>query len=662
MIQESVKRLTMELWDIIVSDNGDQVKKLKQMKKKEDRRGKVKRLICNAIDDSSLGCFNGLMYYFGGKTYDVISRSELSKTLFNIVSNKMEMPDGDLVKLSDLYLDCVNAVLAKPLEVSNSIMIFRNGVLDVDAGKFYRRFDKRFVQMWAVDYDYNPDARTFLWHQFINQVLPDQYLQDVLQMFLGATFINRDKVKIEHILILLGRGANGKSVIQKTVCGVLGDEYVTTQEVGRLCARGMEGDMAVAEINGKRLNYCTEMETTDFYKKSARLKAIVSGEKVPARRLYGTPFYAQNIPLLMANANAIPIFNKQDDALLRRIYVIPFNVSIPPERQNKTLNDELVEEYPAILNWILDGRDKFIKNGYILPRDLNFERIIITEKTSLNTALKFMDVNRFKARLEGVELEPLNWMKLIDLYRKYERWCEANELEPIKKTTFSYCLENEGGFRKERRANGVCFAVYGDKTISKLKKEQRLQRMKEKRPGAITMVVDGRLYASSLKSLAAYANVGLSTVLRLNREGKFKNYTLAFREKAVYDIEGCCDIMRELMIIATDEQKDIDKRIRKELKYLRFTFNQRMEYNGWPFRKYAREEPQIDSWCEVVPDEMTDDEVYKIAIERGLDTSKWNRFNNITGVHSRGGKGFHDSMDDIPTDNEIKEIEKIKNN
>lgn len=157
-----------------------------------------------------MGVFGGKMYYWGGKVYEPIERPAFHSIMYDIMANKIEVPDADLVKLSDVYSDCCNIVYSKQLYVRNNIMIFKNGVLDVEEGKFYKRFDPRFVQMWAVDYDYVPGARTFLWHQFINQVLPDTFWQDALQMFLGATFLDRKKVKIEHILILLGRGANGK--------------------------------------------------------------------------------------------------------------------------------------------------------------------------------------------------------------------------------------------------------------------------------------------------------------------------------------------------------------------------------------------------------------------------------------------------------------------
>lgn len=661
-MEKGNKRLVRELWDIMISDGGKRVEAVRQLKRRDDRRGGVKRLMIETIKDSSLCYFNGSIYYFGGKVYERMPRPVLFDAFYDIAANYLELRDADLNNLKDVYSDCLNAVYSKSMEVDNTVMVFKNGVLDVEHMEFHKKFDKRFVQMWSVDYSYNKDARTFLWHQFINQVLPDKYLQDVLQMFLGATFIDREKVKIEHILILLGKGANGKSVIQRTVRGVLGEEYVTTQEVGRLCSRGPEGDMAVAEINGKRLNYCTEMEMTDFYKKSARLKAIISGEKVPARRLYDLPFYADNLPLLMANANQIPVFNKSDDALLRRIYVIPFNVIIPPERQNKTLNDELVAEYPAILNWILEGRKKFIQNGYCLPKDVNFNKIIVTKKIEFNSALKYMDVCCYKPRQEGIEMMPLSWMTLSELYSGYERWCGANQLEPMGRKVFSASIEDEGGFQKRKRNAGISFGIFGDRTINVLKREQRrLKKVADNQPKAQVMSVGGQLYASSLKALALYSGVTINTVLRLNREGRFKEYKKAFREKAMYEIDGCCQVMRSLLILATDEQKAIDKRIRQDLKYIRYTFNQRMAYLGWPYRKYSREEPQIDDWCVVVPDEEGDKEILARAMKDGLDVSRFNKFKSAVGAHSKGGKGFLDSLDEIPTDEERASITEIKN-
>lgn len=641
--------LTQELWELLIADGGDEVKALKAMKKQAERRGRVKRLLIKAIDKSSVGSFNGSIYYFGGKVYVPMQTKAFCKVLWDLLAFKIELPDSDLGKPYDIYTDCCNAVYAKPLCLSNSIMLFRNGVLDIEAGKFHKRFSKEFVSLYAVDYDYVPGASTFLWYTFLNQVLPDKMMQEVLQMFLGATFIDRAKVKIESIMILLGKGANGKSVVQQTVCGVLGEDYVSTMEVGRLCTRGADGDYAVAGINGKRLNYCTEMEVTDFYRKSARLKALVSGEGVTARMLYGSPFKAGNVPLLMANANELPIFNKKDGALIRRVYIIPFDVTVPPERQNKTLGDELRAEYPGILNWILEGRQKFIDGGYKLPPDVNLGRYIHDEQLEFNSVLKYMEnVNGWLPCVENVSLAPLNWKSLTTLYNGYARWCKQNGIQGVSRVIFSHCLENEGGYVKKRFAEGYKFAVYGNITINTLRND-RYKAMRDEAPKTAVMWKDGVAYVSSMLALSEYSGVGVTTIRRLNREGKFKGHTKAYREKVLYEVEACTKILREEGVLATDEEKEIHSRLLKSLKYMRYVFNQRMEYTGLPYRMYGLDEEQIEDDIIKVPDDTTIDEIRVMARKAGYDTKKLDRYKTTPGAFGRGGKGFFEDRSEIPT-------------
>ena len=61
----------------------------------------------------------------------------------------------------------------------------------------------------------------------------------------------------------------------------------------------------------------------------------------------------------------------------RRICIIPFEVEIPGKaRQKKELSRDLEAEYPAIFNWILEGRDRFIANGYKLTDSKELENVM----------------------------------------------------------------------------------------------------------------------------------------------------------------------------------------------------------------------------------------------------------------------------------------------
>lgn len=616
--RENLKRLERELWNLLLHDGGGEIEQLRAIKTREDRRGRMKLLLCRAIRESSLGTFAGKFYCFGGKTYVPIEKLAFYNILFQLCSERIQVPAADLVHMTDIYQDCANVVYAKHIVLSNGVMIFHNGVLDVEKGKFYRTFDSRYVHFWSVDYDYEAGVKTFLWQKFLDQVLPDKYWQDALQMFLGATFVDRRKVKIEHIVILLGKGANGKSVIQQAVCGVLGQDYVSTMEVGRLCSRSTDGDMAVADVNGRRLNYCTEMEETDFMRKSARLKAIVSGEAVTARQLYGIPFKATNIPLLMANANHLPFFNTKDEAMMRRIYVIPFNVTIPEEEQDRELSDKLVDEYPAILNWILEGRQKFIENGYRLPRDTSIARFIEEKENEFNSVMKFMSMHKYLPSPEGQHLEPIVWRTANELYSDYERWCKQNYVTDIqKKVTFRDMLINKG-YHYERKSRGMSFALYGN-AKSRIKKMKDNMKQLDKTDPKLTWI-DGVGYASTMVQLVKYTSVSRHVLNRVKGDGYLNDCIRMYEGRTLYNVAAVMEVLRRMRIIATDEEKEYDKKMATQMHKERNRFNARMKARGWPYRKYDTDYEHLDDGIVVVPDDTTDDECMEMARDAGYDT------------------------------------------
>lgn len=124
--------LRNELWDLMLEDGGSDIDRIHTIKKRADRMGYAKRMLVHAIDRSSLGVFNGMMWFFTGKLYESITKAAFHKVLFDLMERRLEMSDGDILNPSAVYYDCDNCVFARPLSISNSVMVFRNGVLDVE--------------------------------------------------------------------------------------------------------------------------------------------------------------------------------------------------------------------------------------------------------------------------------------------------------------------------------------------------------------------------------------------------------------------------------------------------------------------------------------------------------------------------------------------------
>lgn len=425
----------------------------------------IKELFFDAILKSSLHSYNGTPYVFTGMIYEQMSLDEFKTTIHDLwvrlgLSLKFyEMRKDSIVK------DCLTRINTKILRPDNSRVVFENGVFNLDTKYFSKTVDKSTVQLSIMPYKFDPKATCPNWLMFLQSVLPEAPLQNTLQEFLGSVFIDRHLTKIETMLILYGDGANGKSVIFLTIVGLLGATNVSNYGVSALL-NGQEKKKNIASINGKRLNYCSELGARGYIRDTDTLKALISGEPMEARPLYGNNFTAYDIPLFMSNTNKLPQFMDTSNGMKRRITVIPFRVQIPPEKRNPNLASELVAEYPGIFNWIVEGRDNFRMNGYRFT-EIKMEKGEYLEMPMLEGGVMKYMVSRSKLkrapfmpnRAKNTELKA-SWFSVTYLYPNYCAWCKKHSaLAPVTKTLFRDILR-DAGYVYERRSSGMCFRVY----------------------------------------------------------------------------------------------------------------------------------------------------------------------------------------------------------
>ena len=459
------------------------------LKKSSARIGVVQDTVRDAINKSSLCVFNGQPYYFAGEIYESMGDNDLGNLIYDLIK-KLQLPTEDMVRIEGVIKICRRAVHAKTLRLNNAIMVFANGVFDMDKRQLYA-FNRKYVQITKVDYNYDPQEHIWLWKMFIDEVIPSEVIRKVFQEFLGSIFIERSQAKMETMMVLRGHGSNGKSVVFETIKGILGRENVSNFGIGALIT-GSERKKNIAFINGKRLNYCSEIQTLEIGKSSDALKSLISGEPTEARAIYGSNFTAYDIPLLMANANQMPCLRDWSWGMRRRICIIPFDVEIPKERQNKNLSRELEKEYSAIFNWILIGRDRFISNGYKLTDSKILEVVMDEYQSESSSVMSFMYKMKYLRAYDFVvDAEP-KWMGAHVLYRKYEKWCRQNNVEIENITKFGRILA-EAGYRKKRLKEGVSYGIFGEAINMKIRYEQ------EKREKVANFEVMGSVKNGTMK-------------------------------------------------------------------------------------------------------------------------------------------------------------------
>lgn len=648
MERTKYEMLLEELWGIMMAEyDGKDMEVAVKIRSPYERIGTITEILRSAAEKSSLSRFNGSMYCFTGKIYEMVSWRDVKNVVYDLMK-RMKCPMSDFQRKDVIVRDVIDVLEKSQMEVRNEIVVFNNCVLDTDKMKTYPH-SKDFIQVTKLDYDYDPEAKTFMWYQFLNEVLPDQQRQRILQMFLGAVFVDRSLAKIETMLILKGSGSNGKSVVFETVMGVLGRDNVSNFGIGVLLA-GNDRKMNIATMNGKRLNYCSEIQIKEFGSCSDSLKAIISGEPIEARRIYGQNFTARNIPLLMANANQLPYLKDISHGMARRLCVLSFDVEITKDRQNRSLAKDLEDEYPAIFNWMMEGRKMFVDNGYKLPTNHDLEDAIEEYQSEYDSALKFMQDMGFKRQLSDdvTDIVP-RWMSLSSLYSRYLRWCTANHVDSVhSKTLFSRTLAT-AGWRKKSGQYGVEFGVYGKITIKDLQMmgEDKAQKMREKMVIEKIFRADGRDYAQGMKAAGKACGVSEGVIQRLAYQGKLMQATTYADGRPLYDIDRILKVLRDEGLFLDSREKHLQACNEAELKYMRGLFNSAMKYNELPFRKYKiTNVPRIDGTIRV-DDTMTIEEARaKAAAGDFTGADDFNRPENAGDALSYLTEGVEDEFSD----------------
>lgn len=254
------------------------------------------------------------------------------------------------------------------------------------------------------------------WLSFLSDTFAgDQQMIRFVQKAVGYSLTA--SVAEQIIFFAVGDGSNGKSTFFETIAGCLGD-YATNAQPQTFLAKAHSNAISsdLARLKGARLVTVSEPE------EGARLdeglvKQLTGGDRVTARRLYAEEMeFAPEFKIWFAT-NHRPIIRGTDHGIWRRICIIPFSVKITPDKVDKTLRYKLMQEYPGILSWMVDGALAWQKEGLgEYPESI---------KQAVSEYRNEMDV--FSAFLSECT-QARGEISSGDLYRAYVDWArEANE-------------------------------------------------------------------------------------------------------------------------------------------------------------------------------------------------------------------------------------------
>lgn len=200
-----------------------------------------------------------------------------------------------------------------------------------------------------------PGGECPTWRAFLQRALAsDADLISFVQRMLGYSLTG--DTREQALFFLYGQGGNGKGVLLNSVAGILAD-YAKTAPMATFTDSANAGDRHPTDLAGLRGARFVMASETEKGRKwaEAKIKSLTGGDPIAARFM-GRDFfeYVPTFKLVIAG-NHKPRLGTVDEAIRRRMNMVPFTVQIPEHERDKALPEKLRAEWPGILQWMIEG-------------------------------------------------------------------------------------------------------------------------------------------------------------------------------------------------------------------------------------------------------------------------------------------------------------------
>ena len=366
-------------------------------------------------------CIHGRLYDLDGEIEDDTVRKEILEEI-------RPYQKSNVAKTVDRILNTLKLMCQCDMPpVREDRIHFRNGTYHLD-GSFTE------VKEWTMNrlpVRYNPDAPApERWLSFLDDLLEKEDIP-VLQEFMGYAMIPSNRG--QKMLLMIGKGGEGKSRIGRVLRALLGDN-MNTGSIQKL-----ENDrFNRADQEGKLLFMDDDMRT-EALPSISNIKSIVTMEdKIDLERKGKQSVQGYLYVRIICFGNgSLKSLHDQSYGFYRRQILLITKDRPADRKDDRYLGDKLIREAEGIVLWCLEGLQRLVKNGFefsISDRaKQNLEELMENE----NNIISFLNSSGYVRR------EKATYASSRQLYIAYRKWCDDNLEKPRAENTFKkYLNEN----------------------------------------------------------------------------------------------------------------------------------------------------------------------------------------------------------------------------
>lgn len=392
--------------------NKRQINELTEICKKtlEERKSYTPRDIANAIIESCdvYRLPNNQFYCKYGR----ILEDEIRKIMLNAIDENVTNTNIENLFNKAMFRFNIMAYDQEAFSqtLKENLIPLINGSLTITKDYQVKFDDKLKITPYRLPVSYNPDApKPTHFLKWIDELFMPEDIKG-FQEFMGYCLV--PTTKAQKMLLVMGNGREGKSIIGQVLKELLGDAWVDT-DVHDIA----EDRFTLSTLDYRLVAYQDDTDERPM-KYTANFKKLVtnSGRIMVERK--GIDKYESIIftKVIACSNHPLSALSDNSDGFFRRIYPIRVKPRPKDRVEIKGYAEPIIKELEGILNWCLEGLIRLLKNDYEFTQSQRSKHIIDDMEEDANNVELFIN--------ERLEIGGENYKATSrEIYNAYKQYC-----------------------------------------------------------------------------------------------------------------------------------------------------------------------------------------------------------------------------------------------
>lgn len=368
------------------------------------------------VKRNELYCINDRFYTRYGQISDNEFRNNIHNIIGGVITTRLS------AKVESLLASVKNEAFTK-LDAPDKYKVqFDNISFDVRHGKLEEC--DTFFTLHQIPHNYDAKADCPKFKRFINNLFYEEDIP-VIQEYLGYCLV--PNTLAQTALFIIGEGGEGKSRIPVLMEHIIGADNVVVGDF-----EGLQDKFSTSSLD-KQMLFMDDELTLTALDDTSNFKKIVTAETAMEVEVKGKPKYKTKLysRIICCGNGAIQSKFDRTDGFYRRLLLCKVR-PVHYDKPDRTLSDQLDKEIPGIINWMLEGLCRVVKNGFIIEPSKRMSDEVQSLRDNSDTIQLFMNDEQFI----DYTFDEEDKVSIKQLYDAYENWCQDNSYLIIHKNTF----------------------------------------------------------------------------------------------------------------------------------------------------------------------------------------------------------------------------------